>query len=272
MKATSRESLAAVRDYLDEFAAGADTQSLRRIGEELAAVVGVLAAERELRRYLTDPSAAEADRQGFAGIVFGGKVDESTLQLLRRVAGQRWSRPGDVIGVVEQLSREALLTVADRDEAIEEVEDELFRFGRMLNANPHLAELLTDMRAPVPNRIRLLRDLLAGKVNDVTLTLIEHAMRTPRGRSLDVVAAQLAELAAARRGRSVAHVTAAAPLTDEQEERLGAVLSRIYGRNVSLEVVLDPEVLGGLIVRVGDEVIDGSILARLGTASREFPS
>jgi F-type H+-transporting ATPase subunit delta len=101
--------------------------------------------------------------------------------------------------------------------------------------------------------------------------LLEQTVREPRGRSLELVVGKLAELAAAMRSRSVAHVTAAAPLTDEQESRLAQTLSRIFGRAVSVQVVLDPDLLGGLVIRVGDEVIDGSVAARLAKARQELP-
>jgi F-type H+-transporting ATPase subunit delta len=97
-------------------------------------------------------------------------------------------------------------------------------------------------------------------------------VRTARGRSLDQLVEQLAELAAARRERSVAQVTAAAPLSAQQEERLAQVLTRIYGRTISVQVDVDPELVGGLVVRVGDEVIDGSVASKLAKAGQGLPA
>jgi F-type H+-transporting ATPase subunit delta len=94
---------------------------------------------------------------------------------------------------------------------------------------------------------------------------------TARGRSLDLAAEELAELAAARRDRYVAHVGTPVALTPAQEQRLTESLSRLYNRQMSLQIELDPSLLGGLVVRVGGEVIDGSVSSRLRTAERSLP-
>jgi F-type H+-transporting ATPase subunit delta len=86
-----------------------------------------------------------------------------------------------------------------------------------------------------------------------------------------VLAEELAEMAAARRHRSIARVTTAVRLTPDQEQRLVDTLSRLYGRPMSLQVELDESLLGGLVVRVGNEVIDGSVAGRLETARRLLP-
>jgi F-type H+-transporting ATPase subunit delta len=109
----------------------------------------------------------------------------------------------------------------------------------------------------------LLDRLVGDRVGPTTRRLLEQAVRSPRGRTLDRAIGELGDLAAARRQRYVASVTAAAPLTEQQEGRLADILARIYGRPVSIQVAVDPAVLGGLVVRVNDEVIDGSVLSRL---------
>jgi F-type H+-transporting ATPase subunit delta len=164
----------------------------------------------------------------------------------------------------------ALFEVARAEGSVGEVEDELFRFARTLAAEPRLRELLADQGQPVDGRLGLLDSLLSGKVAPVTLQLLQQIVRLPRGRLLDAMAERLAELAAEHRGRSVALVTAAAALTAEQERRLAEDLSRIYGRSLDVQVEVDPDLLGGLIIRVGDEVIDGSIAARLAAARQRL--
>jgi F-type H+-transporting ATPase subunit delta len=160
--------------------------------------------------------------------------------------------------------------VAERDGSLEDVEDELFRLARVLDSETRLRELLSDDARPVASRVELLERLVSGKVTAVTMDLLRQAVRLRRNRALDAVVNDLAELAAARRERSVARVTAAAPLTAEQEQRLAEALSRIYGRDVSVQVELDPDQLGGLVIRVGDEVIDGSIATKLAQARQEL--
>ncbi|HVW43417.1 MAG TPA: F0F1 ATP synthase subunit delta [Amycolatopsis sp.] len=272
MHASSREALALVRERLDEMTAQAGVGELRQLGSELSAIVGVLAGERVLLRHLADPAADERTRSGLAGGVFDGKVGATAVDVLREVTRQRWSSSRDLINALELLGRQAVLTAAERENTLDETEDELFRFGRVLGSENSLRALLSDTTAPAQRRLDLLHSVLDGKVGRDTMDLLEQAVRTPRGQSLDVVVAQLADQAAQRRQRLVAQVTAAAPLTAEQEERLARTLSEIYSRTMSIQVEVDPEVLGGLVVRVGDEVIDGSVASRLANAGRGLPS
>jgi F-type H+-transporting ATPase subunit delta len=184
-----------------------------------------------------------------------------------------WPRPwSGRAGRFEAVAREALLAAAEKEGNLDDVEDELFRFGRVLDREPRLAALLEDAAAPADKRIELLDQLIGGKVSPVTAALLRHTVRLPRDRHLDVVCEELAELAAARRNRSVARVTAPVALTGEQEQKLADSLSRLYGRAISLQVELDPSLMGGLVVQVGGEVIDGSVASRLAAARRALPS
>lgn len=270
MQFASRESLATAREQFETLIADASTASLRSLGDELFAVAGVIARERTLRRYLSDPATSERRREQLADTVFGGKVSASTVDTVRQLVSSRWSSGRDLVDAVEALAREAVLAIAERDGAIEDVEDELFRFARLLAAEPRLRDLLADVTQPEGGRLALLDGLVSDKVQPATLQLLRQAVRLPRGRALDTLVEQLAELAAERRGRSVAHVTAAAPLSAEQERRLTEDLSRIYGRSIDVQVEVDPDLLGGLVIRVGDEVIDGSVAARLAEARQRL--
>jgi F-type H+-transporting ATPase subunit delta len=270
MQATSRESLQTVRGKFDELVAGPDEASLRQLGDELASVTALLANERTLRRHLADLSTAESNRASLVDTLFGDKLSASTVDLLRDIAKARWSRSVDLLDAVELFARLAALAVAEREGSAEEVEDELFRFGRILESESKLAELLGDVTRQAEQRLQLLDGVLADKVKPTTRELLAQVVRAPRGRQIDMVVEQLAELAAARRDESVANVTSAAELSEEQERRLVDVLSRIYNRPISVRVEVDPDLVGGLVVRVGDEVIDGSIASRLSKARRQL--
>lgn len=270
MQAASREALASARQRLDELVGGTAVDAVRTLAGELFDLTRVLVRERTLRRLLADPATAESERARLADTVFGGKVSPAAMQTLTGVATDRWSRAGDLVDAIEMLARRALLAVAEQDGSLEDVEDELFRFARVLDSETRLRELLADDAQPAESRIELLDGLVATKVRPVTLELLAQAVRLPRDRSLEAVVNDLAELAAARRERSVARVTAAAPLTAAQERRLTEALSRMYGRAVSVQVELDPDQLGGLVIRVGDEVIDGSVATRLARARQEL--
>ena len=270
MQAASREALASARQRLDELVGDTPVARVRELSDQLAEVAAVLIRERALRRLLADPATAAEDRIRLVDVVFGGKISDAATQTVNGLVSARWSRPADLVEAIEALARRAQLAVAEQDGSLEDVEDELFRFARVLDSETRLRELLGDRAEPVERRFELLDGLVANKVKPATLALLRQAVRLSRGRTLDAVVNELAELAAARRERSVARVTAAAPLTAAQERRLTEALSRVYGRAVSVQVELDPDQLGGLVIRVGDEVIDGSIATRLAQARQEL--
>jgi F-type H+-transporting ATPase subunit delta len=183
----------------------------------------------------------------------------------------RWSGPADLVEAAESLARQALLAAAEKQRALDGVEDQLFRFGRILDREPALTSLLSDTDVPADKRVALLDEVLGDKVYPVTAALLRETVRTPRGRHLDVTAEELADLAAARRNRSVARVRTAVALSDAQEQRLTGTLTRLYGRDMSLQVELDESLLGGMVIRVGDEVVDGSVAGKLAAARRALP-
>jgi len=266
MQPASRAALVAARERLESRIARAGAQDRNRLGDDLGAVAAVLGEQPVIRRHLADSAAPEQVRRTMVEALFGGKVSRNALRMLGDVVASRWSRPLDLVDGIEELAWQASLAVAERDEGLDDVEDELFRFGRILAAQPRLATLLGDETAPAARRVELLDTILGDRVRPVTRRLLEQAVRAPRRRPLGEVVESLVERAAARRQRSVAHVTAAGPLSQQQEQRLLDVLNRIYQRPISLQVDLDPELLGGLVIRVGDEVIDGSVAARLDKA------
>jgi len=186
------------------------------------------------------------------------------------VARQRWSRPLDLVEAAETLGVEAALDAADAQGDLDGVEDELFRFGRIVGADPDLSRVLSDRAASSKGKAELLDRLLGNKVSPVTALLLRNVLTGSHVGTAEVAIERLSETASARRGRSVAHVTSAVELTAAQEQRLTQLLGRLYGRTIGLQVTVDPDVLGGLVIRVGDEVIDGSIAHRLEAAGRRL--
>jgi len=271
MQGASRESLSAARERLDSELRDANEASVTAVGDELFAVAGLLARERTLLRHLADPAIPDDDRASFIDRTLGRQVSEPTLSTLRELVRRRWSRPSDLLDAVEALGREALLSVAEDQGGLDQVEDEVFRFGRILDGDTKLNSLLADSSATPDRRVTLLDAVVADRVQPTTLKLLQHAVRAPRGRSLYVVLDELAALVAARRERSIARITAAAPLSEAQQQRLGSVLARIYDRDVSLQVELDESLLGGLAVQVGEDLIDGSVSSQLERARQGLP-
>jgi F-type H+-transporting ATPase subunit delta len=261
--AASRDTLAAGVEALDGIIDRAEPAALAPLADQLASVTALLDRELGLRRALADPSADPDRRQALFDRVLGSQLDAAALELLRPLVRERWSSPRDLPDAVENLSRRAALGVAERSGSLDDVEDQLFRFGRILEAEPRLRQALEDPATPGDRKQALLDRLIGDRVDPTAKQLLDQAVAAPRGRGLERTVTELVELAAARRERYVAYVTAPAPLTEPQESRLAGALARIYGRQVSLQVTVLPELLGGLVVQVNDEVIDGSVLSRL---------
>jgi F-type H+-transporting ATPase subunit delta len=243
---------------------------LLSLADELFSVARVLRGQLTLRRALADPSGKPDDRAALARRLFDGKVSPTAVDLVETIARQRWSHPADLVEATTELATEAALDAADARGELDGVEDELFRFGRIVAADRELSRILGDRQAPAEGKNALLDRLLSGKVSPVTELLLRNVLSAPHVGSADVAIERLSEVASRRRGQSVARVTTAVPLTAAQEQRLSDVLGRLYGREIGLQVTVDPSVLGGLVVRVGDEVIDGSIAHRLEAARRRL--
>ncbi len=268
MRGISRTSIAEVEDRLEPLVG--DPRAATDLGNELFAAAGVLATQPALRRALSDPSRSDQARAELALAVFSGKVSDATAGLIEAVGAARWSAPGDLTDAVEQLAAQAIIAAAEHEGRLDDLEDELFRFGRIVNSEPDLRIALTNPFLPATAKRDLLDNLLAARVTPEALRLITEAAVNPLGRSLDVSLEEYARLAARRRERLVAEVHVAVALTDRQRSRLAAALATAYGHQVHLNVVLDPKVAGGLTVRIGDELIDGSVATRLAEAGRRL--
>ncbi|HVV08598.1 F0F1 ATP synthase subunit delta [Amycolatopsis sp.] len=269
LHAASREALSAAESTLDEVlgAAGADPAA---IGSDLLAVVTLLTGQIGLRRALGDGSSDPAARERLATSLFDGKVSASALRVLTRAVAQRWSNPRELLDGLESLGRSALLTSAEKAGNLDTVEDELFRIARIVVGEPELEQALSDQAAPAEAKRELARELFAGKVGDVTLALVEQVVTRQVGRGVGFGLDRLVKLAAQRRERSVAYVVSADALSQAQQEQLAEKLHGIYGRQIALHVEIDPRLGGGLVVRVGDEVIDGSAAGRIAALRRQL--
>lgn len=264
MSAATRQSSAEARERLDALTSGG--ADLGALTADLLAVTGLLDRESGLRRTLTDPSAPAAAKAELARRLLTGKVGADTVDLLTGMVRGRWAQSRELSDTTEQLAALTQIVAAERAGELDEVEDELFRFGRVVAANVELRSALTDVAAPADAKAALVRKLLAGKAKAATVSLVTALVTQPRGRSLEGGLDEYAKLAAARRNRVVALVTTAVPLSDAQRQRLAASLAKLTGRQVHLNAEVDPEVLGGVRVQVGDEVIEGTVAGRLEAA------
>jgi F-type H+-transporting ATPase subunit delta len=263
---SARASYGNAADALAALAAGAEPTRLTEVGDQLLAVAGLLRREPRLRRALIDNSRSGDDRVALGRSVLNGKVDDETQDLFGALVGSRWSTPSELLTATERLGVDTLLAGADRAGELAEVEDELFRFGKVVDGDPGLGSALADTTATLDRRSALVDDLLSGRVRSVTLRLVQLALAGFGGRGFAASLSRLVELTAERRDRTVAYVTTATALTDADEERLAARLADMYGRQVSLKVEVDPRIIGGVRVKVGSDLYDGTVARRLSEA------
>lgn len=271
MRASSRDAARTVAREFDSAASDLDGSALTTAASELTEVITFLTKNPVLRKKLTEDEDNPAGKQQLVSTLFGGKVAPIVVDVVASAAKQRWSSSADFVTGLRRQNALIVLTAAEREGVIEQVEDELFRVSRLLEANPQLASLLSDFTHPADKRNALLEKLIGGQVNEHTWYLLSHTITLLHGQPAELAVDHLAELAAARRGESVAHVVSAAPLSDEQTQRLSSVLGNIYGRTISVQTEVRPEILGGLRIGVGDEIIDADIATRLAKATETLP-
>ncbi len=270
MRGVSAQGRTAVVERLEQaLGSGGHGSSAEAMGDELFSVAGLLDAQPALRRAVTDPGTPGEARRALTARVLDGRVSEATADVVGAGAVQRWSSSRDLADALEHAGVVAHVQAADDAGSLDEVEDELFRFGRVVGAHPQLRDAFGDRSAPVEGRSALVDDLLADKGTGATRRLAAQAA-SGRHRSLVAALEEFAGVVAQRRDRLVATVTVAQPLSSDDSDRLGQALAQQYGRQVHLNVVVDAEVLGGVRVEVGDEVLDGTVHTRVEHARRRL--
>lgn len=250
----------------------ATTQALAASTQALAAASGVsidtarelFAAARavgdssHLSGALADPSAPVAARQNVVAAVFGG-FSQSAQSVLKTAVAERWSSAAELVDGIEELAVRATAIAEPKAD----IEGELFGFSRVIAANPELELALGSRLGGADAKGALVERLLAGGASAGSTLIVSSLVQQPRERRVRQLLNRAINIVAGQRGRVVATVHSAAPLSDAQRARLGAALSSRYDGEVSLNVVIDPAVVGGLRVQIADDVIDGSISARL---------
>lgn len=269
MKAASREALATAETLLDQVLAGDPAVAASaNTGLELFEVADVLDGDRELRVSLNDAAASAEARKSLVNALFGTKVSQAALRVLEAAVSEQWSTGRDLVNGLVSLGRRALLRGAESQGQLGQAEDELFRLSRILDREGELTQLLTDRTATSARKRGLLANVLYGKVSMFTEALALQAIGRPERNPIDDIAS-LAKSAAALQGRTIAFVTTAGEMNEGQQAALAEKLGNIYGRAMSIHSEVDTSLLGGMTIRVDDEVIDGSTagkIARLRTA------
>jgi F-type H+-transporting ATPase subunit delta len=269
MRGASRASYAELREKLASTVPGAPIAE--QTGDELFAVTRLLDAEHGLRRALADTTKPSGEKTAIARRLLHGKVSPTVEDLVADSAAAKWASPGDLSDATEQLAIEALTISAQLsgDNGLDDLEDDLFRFGRLVSGQPGLREALVGP-ADEAAKQSLLVNLLSAKVSAQSLSLITQLLTHPRGRSPQTVLDLAAGIAAQRREQLIAVVRVATELTPAQRERLVSALANTYGTGVHVNLVHDPDVVGGMSVQIGDELIDGTAATRLGEIRRRL--
>lgn len=268
MRGSSRAAAAAVDKAFEAAVSG--SVDFATLADELFAVTAAVDGNATLRRALADPSREVGAKRALAQRLFGPRVSAVTADLTAEVAGQRWADERDLSDTLEALGVQSLLIQAERSGRIDAVEDELFRFERIVASDASLRDTLSMRNTDAAGKAGLVRSLLSGKARPETIRLAEQAVSVPRGRRLDRVLVAYLTLASRRRDELTALVTIAAPITAQQTARLRSALEAMYGKPVTVQTVLEPDVMGGIRVQVGDEVVDGTIIRRLDEARRHI--
>lgn len=261
VSATSRE---AVLDVVERSTGEPD-----QLGDELFSVASALDATPSVRRMLTDPATEPDARSGMAAAVFGDKIAPATLAVLDVAARGRWASSRDLTDTIEAAGVAAHVAAASAAGTLDSLEDELFEAGRLIRHEADLRGVLGDRTISADRKAPLIESIFGGKVTDATLALLKQAAAARTG-AFESVLHRFADEVAARRDRVLAEVRSAYELGDDERDRLAGALAARYGRDVQLNVVVDPSIVGGLRVVVGDEVIDGSVATRLEDVRRRL--
>ncbi|PUA80490.1 F0F1 ATP synthase subunit delta [Nocardioides currus] len=265
LRGASADALAELSSELEsKLGGGADAS---RIGDDLFRVSTLLRTEPGLRRVATDVSVDSAAKASLVTEIFGGKVDPVSLEILVSAVGRRWTVSRNLGDVLEHLSEVAIVRSAGGDSG--RLADELHSYAQTVNDNAALRDALSDPARSVDDKAALVRGLLDGKALPATVTLAQQALAGTY-RTVAVALATYQQVAAQVHGQGVATVRVAHPLGDAERQRLGDALARQYDRPIHLNVVVDPDVIGGIRVEVGDDVIDGTVATRIDEARRKL--
>jgi F-type H+-transporting ATPase subunit delta len=254
MGSSTRESVGAATAVL-----GAQKSIDLATGEQLLAAALVVDANPHLRAALADEVADPKDRAAIVGKVFG-KYTPAAQAVLVSLASGRWSTPDDFVGGVERLGIRALAASAPSSVSIT---DELFAFAAAVTSSPELELALGNKLGSVDGKVSLVRQLLEGKASKQTVAILSAIIAQPHGRKIGELVRFAAAIVAEQAAAVIATVTVASPLGAAQATRLQKALSAQYGGSIQINEVVDPTILGGMRVQIGDEVIDGTISNRI---------
>ncbi|UOE44607.1 F0F1 ATP synthase subunit delta [Agromyces larvae] len=261
MGSATREALAASRSAIGQ-AGSADLA----VASDLLAAVRVIGATAQLRSALTDNEADAPRKRALVESVFGGRIAPAAASLLVAASSNRWSSAEDFLDGVEQLG----LRVAADSAGDADIDAELFAFERTVASDSGLELALGSKLGSPEAKVGIVDRLLAGKAQPATVAIVRHLVQNPRGRRIGEMLRDAASVVADQRGFDVATVTTAVPLSADQLARLERGLAAQAGRRIRFDTIVDPALVGGVRVQIGDDVIDGSVASRLSSLRQKL--
>ena len=265
---SSRQSLTGARAVLDEKLKGLSAADCSAISNDLFAVLVALDSSTGFRRALTDPARDSASKAELISDLFKKSVGAATLALLTSAVSLRWSNPAELADAVEQLAVEAEASAANISDSLDQVQSEIFSFSKIVLENQDLRQALSNTQDSVVRKQELLKSIFGSKFSTFSNALLSHSVEGRRSRSIEKTISAYSHAVTARRNRVNAHVRSSVALSDVQKKKLTDSLTKQIGQPVHLNIEIDPSVLGGVAIRFGDEVIDGTIVNRLAQASQ----
>lgn len=244
------------------------------VAQELFGVLSVLDGSAALRRALTDPARTAQDKSALATALMGGKVSAETESIVASLASSRWASARDLGDALETLAATVAVAVAERGSenglsGLEQLENDLFEFIQVVGSNHELQRALSEPQAGDEAKTKLALTLVP-QASETARLLIGQAVSSPRGVKPTVLLERFVELVALRQDRWIANVTVTRPLSAEQQQRLQTSLNGLYDRDLKMNVSVDHSLIGGVRVRVADEVVDASVVTRLGELRRQL--
>ncbi|MDO4412030.1 F0F1 ATP synthase subunit delta [Cutibacterium sp.] len=252
---------------LDE--AGDQLSATAEFASEVFAVVDLLEREHGLRRALSDTSSEAKARQGLVDAIFASKISTDCKGLLDATTRCQWRSPAALTGALERQGVRAVLRAAQQEDRLETVADELFHISRLVHGQSSLQVAIGDSNRGLSDRQQLLSTLIGDQVDNDTLILARRAVASSSGTFEQVIDGYV-DIAAELAKRKRVIVTTARALTDIQRAEMVKQLERITGNPIELSEIVDPAVLGGALIDLGDEVIDSTVAHRLDQARREL--
>ena len=269
---SSRQSLLSMRAALDSKLKDLSHPAAIEFAADLFTVLTVLSSSVGVRRALTDNSRDASSKSELISNLFGKNIGAQAQALMVSASSLRWSNPAELADAIERIAVEAEASAAEKNNELEKLEDQLFDFTRVLVANPELRQALNTSADSDAGKVALLEAVVKGKYANSTLNLLRRVVVLRRGRSIDSSLTTYSHYVSTRRDRLVAHVKSAIVLSDAQRSKLVAALTTQMGKEVHVNIELDPKVLGGISIRYADDVIDGTIFNRLVQAGRALVS